>query len=151
MNKFSDDLQIPTTEPDCIKELDAPLSLEKLKTSIQSMQSNKAPGPDRLPIEFFKKFMDKLSPLLLLMFKESLEKGTLPPTLTQASIAPRIKGEKDPTQCSSYRPLSLLNADVRILAKALAICLEKVLPSILSEKQTGFIKGRHIFLIAILF
>ncbi len=47
--------------------------------------------------------------------------------------------------CSSYRPLSLLNVDVKILAKALARRLETVLPGIISEEQTGFIKGRYSF------
>lgn len=145
MNEFLANLQIPTIKPDQEKELDTPLSLEELKSSIKAMQSNKAPGPDGLPIEFFKKFIDKLSPLLLSVFNQSLESGLLSPTLTQASIVLLLKSEKDPTLCSSYRPLSLLNADVKILAKAVVIHLENVLPNIISEEQTGFIKGRHIF------
>lgn len=50
---------------------------------------------------------------------------------------------KDPISCSSYRPLSLLNADVKVLAKAIASRLENVLPYIISEEQNGFIKGRR--------
>lgn len=47
--------------------------------------------------------------------------------------------------CSSYRPLGLLNVDVKILAKVLAQRLEVVLPEIISEEQTGFITGRYSF------
>lgn len=38
-----------------------------------------------------------------------------------------------------------MNVDTKILAKALACRLEKVLPTIISEEQTGFIKGRQLY------
>lgn len=97
------------------------------------------------PIEFFKAFTDKLSPLLLNMFNESLQCGILPPTLRQATISLLLKKGKDPLLCSNYRPISLLCADVKILAKILARRLEAVLPSIISTDQTEFVKGRHSF------
>lgn len=109
------------------------------------MQSGKSPGPDGYPVEFFKKFSNQLAPLLLKMFEDSLQKGTLPPTLTQASISLILKKDKDPNLCSSYRPISLLNVDEKLLAKVLACRIETILPSIISDDQTGFIKNRHSF------
>lgn len=47
--------------------------------------------------------------------------------------------------CRSYRPISLLNVDVKILAKILALRLGTILPSIISTDQTGFIKNRLSF------
>lgn len=38
-----------------------------------------------------------------------------------------------------------MNADVKILAKALAIRLEKILPTIISEEQDGLIEGCQLF------
>lgn len=95
MNEFLADLQIPTIEPNRAKELDASPSLEELKSSVQAMQSNKAPGPDGHPIEFLEKFIDTLSSLLLSVFNESFENGSLPVTLTQASISLLLKGFGD--------------------------------------------------------
>lgn len=69
----------------------------------------------------------------------------MPPTLSQAIITVLLKKDKDPMSCSSYRSISLLNVDVKILAKVLAGRLEKNLPSIISEEQNGFIKGRQLF------
>lgn len=56
-----------------------------------------------------------------------------------------LKKGKDPLDCTSYRPISLLNRDVKILAKILARRLEDILPSVMSPDQTGFIKRRHSF------
>lgn len=79
------------------------------------------------------------------MFVHSFSQGTLPNSLNEALITLLLKPQKDPTKCSSYRPISLLNADVKILAKLLAIRLESPLLNIISANQTGFLKGRHIF------
>ena len=79
------------------------------------------------------------------MFNHSFIQGTLPPTLMQASISIIYKKGKDPLNCSSYRPISLLLVDVKILAKILALRLESVMPQIISEDQTGLIEGRHSY------
>lgn len=92
------------------------------------MRTGKSPGPDGYPPEFFKKFKDKLVPIMLEVFNESLGNGYLPPTLTQAKITLLLKKDKDPTSCGSYRPISLLNVDIKILAKVMAHRLESILP-----------------------
>ncbi len=97
-----------------VPELDGPITLEEITKSINSLQSKKSPGPDGLPSEFYKKFNVKLAPLLLSVFEESLDLGMLPLTLRQASITLLPKDGKDPTLCNSYRPISLLNVDVKI-------------------------------------
>ena len=145
MDRFFNNLSLPTVDPAIGRDLDLPLVLQEIVDAISSMQSNKAPGPDGYPTEFFKKFSSKLAPLLLAVYSESIERGTLPPTLTQASISLLLKKDKDPTCCGSYRPLSLLNVDVKVLARVLATRIEAVLLDIVSKEQTGFIKGRHSF------
>lgn len=54
------------------------------------------------------------------MFSDSLSYGSLPHTLTQASITLQLKPVKINTECGSHQPISLQNSDVKILAKALA-------------------------------
>ncbi len=79
------------------------------------------------------------------LFKESFATGSLPPTMRQAVISLSPKKDKNPLECGSFRPISLLNVDSKILSKMLACRLETVLSSIVSDDQTGFIKGCHSF------
>jgi len=65
--------------------------------------------------------------------------------LNQASISLLLKKNKDPLSCTSYRPISLLSVDVKLLSKLLALRLESVLPLIISPDQTGFVQNRHGF------
>ncbi len=91
-----------------------------LWNSIKDMQSGKTSGPDGYPVEFYEKFSLQLTPLLLNMYKHSLEQASLPQSLMEALITVLLKPGKDPVDCSSYRPFSLLSVDVKILAKIVA-------------------------------
>ncbi len=56
-----------------------------------------------------------------------------------------LKKGKDPEEVSSYRPISLLTNDQKILAKALSIRLSSVIDKLVHPDQTGFIPNRHSF------
>lgn len=47
------------------------------------------------------------------------------------------------TLSKNYRPISLLNTDIKILAGILANCLKPILPTVVHPDQTGFIAGRE--------
>ena len=47
-------------------------------------------------------------------------------------------------ELSNWRPLTLLNVDYKILAKAIDQRIESILSLIIHSDQTGFIKGRFI-------
>ena len=144
MENFFNNLVIPSIDPAAQEQLDSPLSLVEIMDSLKIMQGNKAPGPDGLPTDFYKKFSAQLAPLLLDNYNEPLSNGTLPQPLTQASISLILKKGKGAEECSSWRPISLLNADVKLLAKVMAGRLDPYLPGIISEDQTGFIRGRQL-------
>lgn len=78
------------------------------------------------------------------MFNDSLKRGSLPSTLNQALITLIPKKDKNMNDCSSWRPISLLNSDVKLLAKVLACRLDPCLPDIISLDQTGFVRGRQL-------
>ncbi|KAJ0032063.1 hypothetical protein NQD34_002144 [Periophthalmus magnuspinnatus] len=123
--------------------LDAPLSLQDLHKALLQMPNNKAPGPDGYPPEFYKHFWNLLSPLFNRTVTEIKNTSQIPLHMNTAAITILLKPDKDPTQPTSYRPLSLLNTDLKIITKALALRLEKVTPLLIHLDQTGFIKNRN--------
>lgn len=111
-DQFLDQLQFPTLSEETKNDLDGKLSIQELKEALTHMNTGKAPGPDGLPIELYKRFSDKLLPILLLphlleMYNESYRKGILPPSLRLAAISLLLKPGKAPTDMGSYRPISL--------------------------------------------
>ena len=138
-------LTYPKIDDTISRGMGGPISILEIREAIKSMQNGKSPGPDGYTVEFYKAYSSQLAPILAKMYNDSLQEGRLPETLSMASIALLLKKDKDPTSCSSYRPISLLNVDCKILAKILALRLQRVLPEIISPDQTGFMVGRHSF------
>lgn len=58
--------------------------------------------------------------------------------MTRANIVLILKPGKDPLDPGSHRPISLLQSDIKILAKVLAIRLNGVISSIIQSDQSGF-------------
>lgn len=90
-------------------------------------------------------FSFRLVPLLKSMYDETLVAGGLPPTLTQATITLILKKDKRPLNCSSYRPISLLCCDYKILNKTLANQLILMYKCWYQIIQTGFIPAWQPF------
>ena len=76
------------------------------------------------------------------MYTESFERATFPPTLNSANISLNLKRGKSSDCCASYRLISLIRVDCKVLSKLLARRLEVYLPALIKPDQTGFIKNR---------
>ena len=63
----------------------------------------------------------------------------------QAIITLLEKKDKDKRYISNWRPISLINVDVKIGSKAIAKKLETVLPKIIHYNQSAYVKGRTVF------
>ncbi len=125
------------------ESLEAPLSLEELHVSLKSLQKGKPPGLDGLPPELYLEIWDLVGILMLNSFNFAIEHGVFHRDQKTSLISLLLKKGKDPLDCSSYRPISLIPCDVKIYAKVFASRMEKVIHSLIKEDQTGFIKGRN--------
>ena len=75
----------------------------------------------------------------------SYDYGELSNSQKEAIITLIEKKDKDKRDLSNWRPISLINVDVKIGSKAIAKRLEKVLPNIIHYNQCAYVKGRTIF------
>ena len=54
------------------------LNISGIRKILQDLDPSKAAGPHHIPAKFSKLFATELSPCLLLIYKSSLEQGTVP-------------------------------------------------------------------------
>ena len=74
---------------------------------------------------------------------EAKEKGILSTSQRQAIIKLIERKDRDKRFIQNRRHISLLNADLKIISKALSEKLRKVLPDLISSQQTAYVKNRH--------
>ena len=77
------------------------------------------------------------------VLNDSFSFGIVPPSLRRALISLIFK-KGDRLECKNWRPISLLNGDYKLCARALAGRLLKVLHHIISPDQTCGVLGRFI-------
>ena len=75
---------------------------------------------------------------------EAKEKGILNTSQRQAIIKLIEKKDRDKRFIQNWRPISLLNVDLKIISKALSEKLKKVLLDLISSQQTAYVKNRYI-------
>ncbi len=85
---------------------------------------------------------DTVGALILDSINYALEHKTFHRDQKTALITLLLKDGKDPMECSSYRPISLICGDIKLYAKALTLRLDKVMDKLIHFDQTGFIRGR---------
>ena len=111
--------------------------------AIKIMKAGSSPGSDGLPTEFYRTFWHVIKIPLLNAYNESFEKTTL--SLSQkTSILTLIFKKGDRELLKNYRPISLSNADYKIIAFVLQKRLHEVIPKLVKNDQTAYIKNRFI-------
>ena len=70
--------------------------------------------------------------------------GELTSSQRQAVISLIEKKDKEKRYIKNWRPISLLNVDLKIASKALAARIKKVIGSVILYDQTAYVKGRYI-------
>ena len=121
------------------------LSIQECYSALLKFPNGKTPGNDGLTAEFYKTFWNLLGQQLTDSLNYSYQQGELSNTQKQAIIKLIEKKDRDRRYIKNWRPISLLNVDVKIASKALALRLEKVLPDIIGNDQYAYVEGRTIF------
>ena len=123
---------------------DEEITMEEICKSLKGMDNNKSPGPDGLTKEFYCTFFDILKEPLLLMYKDLFNENTLSDTQKLSFITLICKDDNKHFDMKAYRPISLMNIDVKILSKLFCNRICSVIDTIIDLDQTCGIKGRSI-------
>ena len=141
---FLNNSSIPKLDMEAKQLCNEPLSLLEISNALKEMALDKSPGPDGLTTNFYKCFWDDLKQPLLDSYLFAFKHGELADGQRRGTLNLIPKKDKDLRYLKSWRPVSLLATDYKILAKALAIRLQKVISSLVHPDQVGYIKGRYI-------
>ena len=85
MDKFLEKHNFPKLNQEEIENLNRPITSTEVESVIRTLPANKGPGPDGFTGEFYQKFREELTPILLKLFQKIAEEGKLPNSLYEAT------------------------------------------------------------------
>jgi len=143
-SRFLKDLNVPQIKEEDKLECEKTLAIQECYKVLNQMGNDKTPGNDGLTKEFYLAFWMDIGQDLVKCLNANLMQGSLTTTQSQIIVTLIEKTGKDSRMLDSWRPISLINVDIKIGSKVLSNRLKNVLSYLIHEDQAAFIKGRNI-------
>ena len=86
MDRFLEKFNLPRLNQEEIEIMTHPITSTDIEAVIKNLPKHKSPGPDSFAGEFYQTFREELMPNLLKLFQKIAETGTLPKSLSEATI-----------------------------------------------------------------
>ena len=125
--------------------LECEISEHEIACALTELPSHKSPRGDGLPIDFYKFFWPDIKILVCNSIKHAITREELSIEQKRATLTLVPKKDKDIRHLKNWRPISLLNADYKILAKVLAMRMQTLIPYLINQDQSCCIKNRSTF------
>ena len=103
--------------------------------------NNSAPGPDGIPFAAYRSICMHAAPILYLVLKDLADGAHPPPGYNEGLLF--LLPKKDTLLPEHTRPISVTNADNRIICKAVVAAITPSLQHTLHPSQKGFVAGRQ--------
>ena len=116
------------------------ISSDEIEKIIDRLDTKKSVINNSIPVKFLKMTKFTISPYLAYLFNRCIESGKYPDILKIAQVVPIYKNKGSKTDCSNYRPISLLSPLNKILEKLIYQRIIKYLDKykLLTNHQYGF-------------
>ena len=98
MDKSLEKYNLPRLNQEELENINRPITGNEIETAIKNLPTNKSPGPDGFTGEFYQTFREELTPILLKLFQNIAEGGTLQNSFYEATITLITKPDKDVTK-----------------------------------------------------
>ena len=77
MDKFLEKYYLPKLSQEEIENLNRPITSLEIENVVRNLPANRSPGPDGFTDEFYQKFREELTLILLKIFQKTAEEGKL--------------------------------------------------------------------------
>ena len=144
IDAYLEEVNLRSLSSNQTESMSGPVTKQQCLTALLKMSNNKSPGLDGFSVEFYKCFWNDINDLLLQSYQFSYDVGVLTDTQREGIIILIPKRNKNPLLPSSYRPITLLNIDYKIIASVINSRMKCYLNELIRLGQNAFIKGRHI-------
>ena len=98
MEIFLEKYNLPRLNQEEIENMNRPITSTEIENVIKNLSTNKSPGPDGFTGEFYQTFREELTSILLKLFQNIAEGGTLLNPFYKATITLILKPDKDVTK-----------------------------------------------------
>ena len=98
MDKFVEKYNFLKLNQEEIESLNRSITSMEIKTVVRNLPANKSSGPDSFTAEFYQKFREELTSILLKLFQKIVEEGKLPNSFYEATVTLISKPNKDATE-----------------------------------------------------
>ena len=117
----------------------------EVRDALKQVGLNKSPELDGLPYKVYLRMSHMFVPILMDMFNHWFAQGAIPGSVTKGGITLLKKDGRHVWEgLDDYRPITLLNTELKILARVLANRLQLVISDLIGPEQTFAVKGRSI-------
>ena len=116
----------------------------KLLKALISMDNDKSPGNDGITKEFYLKFWDVVKEPVCTSVQQSFIAGELSTSKKQAIIKIIEKKDRDKDLIKNWRPISLLNVNMKLIWKVLFSRLKCVTIYIVNGNRVAYVSNRFI-------
>ena len=103
MDTFLEKHNLPRLNQEEPENINRPITSTEIETVVKNFPTNKSPGPDGFTGKFYQTCREELTSILLKLFQNIAEGGTLPNSFYKATITLIPKPDRDVTKQENYR------------------------------------------------